>query len=82
MPIQKKIISSDVEMYHGHMVVWGIHPNQPSPDDRSRGRKKHLAKTLTHTWCHILIESPHLKREVDNGMCKNCLHELLKEQNQ
>lgn len=39
----------------GHLVVTATNPEMPSFSDRARGRKYHMQKSRTHTFCDMLV---------------------------
>lgn len=63
---------------HGHTVCMATHPDKPNHSGHARGRKAHLMKTDTKTFCNMLVDglAPNDYRFFSvaaKGLCKSCL---------
>jgi len=70
-------------VYDNHSVCNATHHDKPNFSGHSRGRKVHLVKDGTKTFCNMLIDqympsNGFVSQTMLNGMCKSCLKAIKK----
>ena len=63
-------------MAHESLKVTATHPDKPNFSGHARGRKLHLSKSDTKTYCNMLVDQEvsgvELSHMMNNGACKIC----------